>query len=57
MKQEDKGTMVNKFYTYVYLDPRKSGDFAYGDSEFNYEPIYVEAWIVRRNKNRKGVKI
>ena len=33
------------FYTYVYLDPRKSGDFVYhrGVDEiycFNYEPIY-----------------
>ena len=31
----------NEFYVYVYLDPRKCGDFKYGEFEFNYEPFYV----------------
>jgi len=29
------------FYVYVYLDPRKPGNFVYGDYHFNYEPFYV----------------
>jgi hypothetical protein len=31
----------NKFYVYVYLDPRKVGPFYYGEYMFNYEPIYI----------------
>ncbi len=32
----------SKFYTYVYLDPRKPGRFTYGDFvTFFYEPFYV----------------
>ena len=26
----------NKFYVYVYLDPRKEGEFIYGEYKFNY---------------------
>lgn len=29
------------FYLYVYLDPRKPGNFIYDDLKFNYEPIYI----------------
>jgi hypothetical protein len=31
----------NQFYVYVYLDPRKSGNFVYGEFQFDYEPFYV----------------
>jgi len=31
----------NRFYVYVYLDPRKPGNYIYGEHEFNYEPFYV----------------
>ena len=31
----------NKFYVYVYLDPRKPGDYNYGEYHFDYEPFYV----------------
>ena len=30
-----------KFYTYIYLDPRKLGNYMYEELEFDYEPIYV----------------
>ena len=29
------------FYVYVYLDPRKPGDYNYGEYHFDYEPFYV----------------
>jgi hypothetical protein len=31
----------NKFYVYVWLDPRKPGKYVYGDYSFDYEPFYV----------------
>lgn len=33
--------MENKFYIYVYLDPRTIGEFTYGEYKFNYQPFYV----------------
>ena len=32
---------MNKFYVYVYLDPRKEGEYNYGGLCFNAEPFYV----------------
>ena len=29
------------FYTYIYLDTRKPGNYKYGDYLFDYEPMYV----------------
>ena len=31
----------DKFYVYIYLDPRKKGAFRYGEFLFDYEPFYV----------------
>jgi hypothetical protein len=31
----------NRFYVYMFLDPRRSGEYVYGDLTFDYEPFYV----------------
>lgn len=33
--------MINKFYVYALLDPRKSGEFIYDYISFKYEPFYI----------------
>ena len=32
---------MNKYYTYIYLDPRKPGKFKYKEYQFDFEPFYV----------------
>lgn len=57
-----------KFYVYIYLDPRKPGEYIYGDLSFTHEPIYVGKGHGQRmynhlkesqlkNKNLKNNKI
>lgn len=33
--------MEDIFYTYIYLDPRKLGNYEYDDIDFSYEPFYI----------------
>lgn len=36
-----KNITENRFYVYIYLDPRKPGTYTYGELLFDYEPFYV----------------
>jgi hypothetical protein len=46
------------FYVYIYLDPRKPGNFKYNEYEFNHEPFYVgkgknkRAWLLKRHPDK-----
>ena len=48
---EYKKFIDNRFCTYAYLDPRKEGEFIYGNYEFGYEPIYIGKGLYKRPKS------
>ena len=39
---------MKNFYVYVYLDPRKTGEFIFDEFKFDFEPFYVG-----KGKNRR----
>ena len=42
--------LMKDYYIYIYLDPRKIGNFVFEDITFDYEPIYVGKGIKDRVK-------
>lgn len=48
----DTLTKNNIFYIYVYLDPRKPGNFKYGKFKFKFEPFYVGKGGTKRQIKR-----
>lgn len=46
-----KNNSSEDYYVYIYLDPRKPGEFNYGNISFGYEPIYVGKGV--RNRCRQ----
>jgi hypothetical protein len=61
---------MKKYYVYIYLDPRKEGNYAYGEYAFKYEPFYIgkgcrhrhsqhlsKSNLKRYNKNPRTQKI
>lgn len=40
MEQLDRATDA-RYYVYIYLDPRKPGNFSYGELKFDFQPFYV----------------
>ncbi|MFA5397845.1 MAG: NUMOD3 domain-containing DNA-binding protein [Methanogenium sp.] len=51
----------NIFYNYIYLDPRKPGDYNYGEYHFDYEPFYVgkgckERYRKKHNKDCEKIR-
>jgi len=38
----------DRYYTYIYLDPRYKGNFKYGNYKFDYAPFYVGKGMFER---------
>ena len=47
----EKYNPLNRFYVYAYLDPRKPGQYTYGEYTFDYEPFYVGKGSFQRYKD------
>jgi len=44
---------IDDYYVYIYLDPRKPGNYKYGECKFDHEPFYVGKGVGHRWKNIK----
>lgn len=40
--------LINRYYVYVYMDPRNPGEYVYGEHKFDYEPFYIGKGTNRR---------
>ena len=43
--------MEENYYVYIFLDPRKQGEYIYGEYSFKYEPFYVGKGRYKRLKS------
>lgn len=50
----NKHKQGNRFYVYLYLDPRKVGNFNYGSIDLEFEPFYVGKGTRNRMYDFKG---
>ena len=50
LSKVQKFSEEKRYYTYIYLDPTKNGEYNYGEISFNYEPIYVGKGTGGRSK-------
>jgi hypothetical protein len=47
----------NNSFIYVYLDPRRTGEYKYGEYKFQNEPFYVGVSMIGKINLKKEKKI
>ena len=56
-KFEEISKELNKFYVYIFLDPRKPGRYEYGDYVFDFKPLYIGKSNTMNQTRRETVHI